>query len=188
MNKLQKLKTKYNKDANPCGDCGGYGYSPLNYCSDLCAMKTKQGCHHCGKKQDDCKTCKGTGKQEEFELDGKNYNKYGKETKDGDYRKVTPVKQEPTLEERFDRIKRKWVSAYSRKMYPKKLSEILNSMKPFVDDEIALAVQQRDEEIIEIVKKMHGEHHEYINNSTIGLNAYRQAVIDIIKAINQHNE
>jgi len=55
-------------------------------------------------------------------------------------------------------------------------------------EEIALAVQQRDEEIIEIVKKMYGEHHEYINNSTIGLNAYRQAVIDIIKAINQHNE
>ena len=57
-----------------------------------------------------------------------------------------------------------------------------------LEELVSLAVQQRDEEIIEIVKKMHGEHHEYINNSTIGLNAYRQAVIDIIKAINQHNE
>ena len=57
----------------------------------------------------------------------------------------------------------------------------------FIKEEIALAVQQRDGEIIEIVKKMHGEHHEYINNSTIGLNAYRQAVIDIIKSINSKN-
>ena len=141
-------------------------------------------------KNDDCESCKGTGKQEEFELDGKNYNKYGKETKDGDYRKVTPVKQEQTMEERFiEQFKKQFIDGGIAVLldYPPH-ERVLDESRTinFIKEEIDLAVQQERERILQKAKDILDKEAEYYGTDKHGL-SYEQLEY-IIEAINQYHE
>ena len=89
---------------------------------------------------------------------------------------------ETKLEERFDELfvsTYKIWDCYNDKPAPKNVMEI----KDFIKQEIALAVQQRDEEILQKAKDILDKESEYYGTDKHGL-SYEQLEY-IIKAINQ---